>query len=93
VQPADKHRFVNLQNLGRQDAKMEGFFVFDYEHAYPECLDTLADWVRCGLLNPVEDISVGIETMPDALADLYLGNNVGVRMAQVGEPALPLEAT
>jgi hypothetical protein len=31
--------------------------------------------------------------MPDALADLYLGNNVGVRMAQVGEPALPLEAT
>jgi hypothetical protein len=26
--------------------------------------------------------------MPDALADLYLGNNVGVRMVQVGEPNL-----
>jgi NADPH-dependent curcumin reductase CurA len=49
--------------------------------------------VRQGLLNPVEDISVGIETMPAALADLYLGNNVGVRMVQVGEPALPLDAT
>ena len=93
VEPADKHRFINLQNLGRQDAKMEGFFVFDYEHAYPECLDTLADWVRRGLLNPVEDISVGIETMPAALADLYLGNNVGVRMVQVGEPALLLKTT
>ncbi|MDG2036600.1 MAG: NADP-dependent oxidoreductase, partial [Luminiphilus sp.] len=67
-------------------AKMEGFFVFDYEHLYPECLDTLSGWVRNGLLNPIEDISVGIETMPDALADLYLGNNVGVRMVQVGEP-------
>jgi NADPH-dependent curcumin reductase CurA len=86
VEIEDKHRFVNLQNLGRQDAKMEGFFVFDYEHIYPECLDTLSGWVRNGQLNPVEDISVGIETMPDALADLYLGNNVGVRMVQVGEP-------
>jgi NADPH-dependent curcumin reductase CurA len=88
VEKEDKHRFANLQNLGRQDAKMEGFFVFDYEHLYPECIDTLAGWVRNGLLNPIEDISVGIETMPDALADLYLGNNVGVRMVQVGEPNL-----
>ena len=86
VEKDDKHRFANLQNLGRQDAKMEGFFVFDYEHLYPECIDTLAGWVRNGLLNPIEDISVGIETMPDALADLYFGNNVGVRMVHVGEP-------
>ena len=35
VDKEDKHRFVNLQNLGRQDAKMEGFFVFDYESIYP----------------------------------------------------------
>ena len=34
----DKHHFINLQNLGRQDAKMEGFFVFDYEDMYPQCL-------------------------------------------------------
>ena len=90
IDSKDKHRFVNLQNLGRQDAKMEGFFVFDYEEVYPDCIETLADWVRAGALNPVEDISEGIETMPQALADLYLGNNVGVRMVKVGEPALPL---
>ena len=86
VDKEDKHRFVNLQNLGRQDAKMEGFFVFDYEDVYPDCIDTLADWVRRGLLHPVEDISHGIETMPSALADLYLGHNVGVRMVKVAEP-------
>ena len=65
---------------------MEGFFVFDYESNYPECIDTLAKWVRDGALNPVEDISKGIETMPDALADLYLGNNIGVRMVHVADP-------
>jgi len=86
VAQEDKHRFINLQNLGRQDAKMEGFFVFDYESIYPECIDTLAKWVRDGALHPVEDISRGIETMPDALADLYLGNNVGVRMVHVADP-------
>ena len=86
VDKEDKHRFANLQNLGRQDAKMEGFFVFDYESIYPECIDTLADRVRRGQLHPVEDISHGIETMPNALADLYLGHNVGVRMVKVAEP-------
>jgi NADPH-dependent curcumin reductase CurA len=65
---------------------MEGFFVFDYESIYPECIDTLAEWVRGGALHPVEDISQGIETMPDALADLYLGNNIGVRMVHVADP-------
>jgi NADPH-dependent curcumin reductase CurA len=42
--------------------------------------------VRNGELKPVEDISQGIETMPDALADLYLGNNIGVRMVHVADP-------
>lgn len=86
LDPGDRHHFVNLQNLGRQDAKMEGFFVFDYEEQYPESIETLAGWIRAGKLTPVEHISHGIETLPDALADLYLGNNVGVRMVQVGAP-------
>ena len=90
VEKQNKHRFVNLQNLGRQDAKMEGFFVFDYEEQYPDCIETLAHWVRAGRLNPVEDISEGIETMPEALADLYLGNNVGVRMVHVGDPEITI---
>ncbi len=84
LDPADKHRFINLQNLGRQDAKMEGFFVFDYEDRYPECIETLAQWVRDGQLQPIEDISEGIESLPDALADLYRGKNIGVRMVRVG---------
>ena len=72
--------------MGRQDAKLEGFFVFDYESIYPECIDTLAGWARDGALHPVEDISQSIETMPAALASLYLGNNFGVRMVHVADP-------
>jgi len=86
IETENRHRFINLQNLGRQDAKMEGFFVFDYEAQYADDVTTLAQWVREGKLNPVEDISEGIETLPDALADLYLGRNIGVRMVHVGAP-------
>ena len=65
---------------------MEGFFVFDYEAQYPDDIALLAQWVREGQLNPVEDISQGIETLPDALGDLYFGRNTGVRMVHVGDP-------
>ena len=85
IETENRHRFINLQNLGRQDAKMEGFFVFDYEAQYPDDIALLAQWVREGKLNPVEDISKGIEGLPDALADLYLGRNIGVRMVHVGD--------
>ena len=90
LDPQDRHRFVNLQNLGRQDAKMEGFFVFDYEEHYSEYIETLSNWVRTRALDPIEHISYGIDTLPDALSDLYIGNNVGVRIVEVGRPDLAL---
>ena len=61
--------------------------MFDYEEEHPERIKTLAEWIRVWKLNPIDHISHGIETMPDALADLYLGNNVAVRTVQVGEPS------
>ena len=81
-----QHRFANLQNLGRQDARMEGFFVFDYGQHYPDYASEIADWIRAGQVSPVEDISRGIETLPLALSDLYTGSNVGVRMVHVADP-------
>ena len=86
VAQKDKHRFINLQNLGRQGAKMEGLFVSHYEERCPECIETLSGWIRATKLNSVELITHGIKTMPDALADLYVGNNVGVRMVRIEEP-------
>ena len=65
---------------------MEGFLVLDYEARYPECIETLSDWIRAKKMSPVEHITHGIETMPDALADSYLCNNVGVRIVRIEEP-------
>ena len=87
VPPSERHRFANLQNLGRQDARMEAFFIFDYLENHLEYSDCLADFIREGLLAPVEHLSEGIETLPAALCDLYRGNNIGVRIVKVASEA------
>ena len=85
--PAEaQHRFKNLQQLGRQDARMEAFFVFDYGDQYSAYANELASWIRAGLLQPKEDISRGIESLPGALMDLYTGANIGARMVHVADP-------
>ena len=87
LEDGDRYQYKHLQNLGRQDAKMEAFFVYDYEASFQTYGRELADWIRSGQVVPVEHISEGIETLPQALVDLYTGTNLGVRMVHVGDPS------
>lgn len=83
LDPKDYHRHRNIYRLGLQDAKMEAFFIFDYFDNYEEYENTIADLIRRGDFNPLEDILHGIETMPQALIGLYEGANCGIRMVKV----------
>ena len=85
LEDGDRYQYKNLQNLGRQDAKMEAFFVYDYEPHFSGYGEELAAWIRAGIITPIEHISEGIETLPQALVDLYVGANFGVRMVRVGD--------
>jgi NADPH-dependent curcumin reductase CurA len=59
---------------------MSGFIIFDYQHRYEEAIARLAAWVRDGSLRYREDIVDGIEDCPDAIAELYRGENLGKRL-------------
>jgi NADPH-dependent curcumin reductase CurA len=83
----DFHRYRNLYRIGLQDAKMEGFFIYDWVEDFPAFEETLAEWIRDGRIAPLEDILEGIEQMPAALISLYEGTNSGVRMVRV-DPAV-----
>lgn len=80
------HRHKNLYRIGLQDAKMEGFFVYDHVPFFNEYESQLAQWIRDGRINPLEDILEGIKQMPTALISLYEGANAGVRMVRI-DPA------
>ncbi|WP_350284569.1 NADP-dependent oxidoreductase [uncultured Croceitalea sp.] len=83
IPPEEYHRPRNMYRIGLKDAKMEGFFVYDYQENYPEYERQLAQWIREGKLQPLEDIGFGLEEMPNALISLYLGTNGGTRMVKV----------
>jgi hypothetical protein len=75
----------NYTNLRMVNGTMSGFFVYNFENLFDEATERLAAWIRNGELKPVEDIVDGFDNMPDALARLYAGDNVGVQVCRVRE--------
>ena len=57
-----------------------GFVIFDHMERYEASVTMLAGWVRAGQLRYEEDILDGLESCPDALAELYRGENKGKRL-------------
>ena len=64
-------------------ARMCGFLAFDYQQRYDEAITRLAGWVREGRIRYREDIADGIEHCPDAIAELYRGENLGKRLIRL----------
>jgi NADPH-dependent curcumin reductase CurA len=54
-----------------------GFIIFDHVAALPEAADELTRLALCGELVYDEDILLGLEQAPSALAGLYAGTNRG----------------
>jgi NADPH-dependent curcumin reductase CurA len=64
-------------------ARVSGLLIFDYAHRYEEAVARLAGWVREGKLRYREDIADGIEHCPDAIAELYRGENLGKKLIRL----------
>ena len=78
---------TNYTRLRAVNGTMKGFFVYNYQDQFHQCTDQLAGWINSGELKPVQDMEQGFERMPQALANLYEGKNVGVQCCDVrGEP-------
>jgi NADPH-dependent curcumin reductase CurA len=85
---------TNYTRLRAVNGTMKGFFVYNYTDRFHECTDQLAGWIKAGQLRPVQDMVEGFENMPEALARLYDGRNVGVQCCSVrGEPTALTAAT
>ncbi|WND03492.1 NADP-dependent oxidoreductase [Temperatibacter marinus] len=73
----------NWGQIGAKRAKMQGFFVYDYEPLFAEAETVMAQWIAEGALHYREDILEGIEQMPHALMRLYEGKNIGKQIVKV----------
>jgi NADPH-dependent curcumin reductase CurA len=74
---------ANYPRLIYKRARMEGFVLFDYWDRYAEAERDLLQWYREGTLHNCEDVTDGLEHMPDALASLFRGANRGAKICRV----------
>jgi len=70
----------NYLSLLVNNARMEGFVVFNYAARYGEGMKDMATWLQGGKLKSREDIVDGIETFPETLLKLFTGENFGKLM-------------
>ncbi|MEM1263486.1 MAG: NADP-dependent oxidoreductase [Pseudomonadota bacterium] len=76
----------NYKYLLRKRASMEGFVIWDHTDRFGEYFEQLRAWYLGGELPAqIEDVSDGIETLPDALRSLFIGANRGIRLVRVGD--------
>jgi len=76
------------KNLLRRRARMQGFFIFDYQARMAEAEAALRGWYESGLLKPTEQEVRGLEHMPEVLAGLFTGENRGVALCRVADLSL-----
>jgi NADPH-dependent curcumin reductase len=68
----------------------EGFIIFDHVTRFQAAIEQLAAWSKSGDIAFVEDIEMGLDRAPGALAAIYRGENRGKKIIQILDGARPL---
>lgn len=79
----DPYPLKNAYLIGRLNALLQGFFIYDFEARFAEAEQAMAGWIKDGRLTYQEDILDGFERMPEALIRLYQGANRGKQLVRV----------
>ena len=74
-----------LTTLLTNQARAEGFLVFQFLERYPEGLKQMAQWINEGKLKYREEIEEGIENTPKAFMAMLSGRNTGKQLVKVSE--------
>lgn len=77
----------NLFELVTKQARMEGFMTHLLHDRYPEARQQLLDWTRSGQLTNVEYMLEGIDNVPVAFCDMFMGRNFGKTVVRLREDA------
>ena len=75
-----------LSRILVNQAKIQGFLVFNFAPRYPEALRQLAQWLKAGMLKYREDVVRGLENAPRAFLGLFEGRNQGKLLVQIADP-------
>ncbi|KAG6498807.1 hypothetical protein ZIOFF_038556 [Zingiber officinale] len=82
---AGKRAAPDLMDVIYKRITLRGFLALDYLHLHEQFSAATSDHLRHGRMISLEDVSVGIESVPTAFVGLFRGDNVGKKLVRVGE--------
>jgi NADPH-dependent curcumin reductase len=88
VQPPGPSNYLQLCMV---NGRMEGLLGRDYLDRFPEAIAVLRGWLDSGQLKSKEDVTVGLEHAPNALARMFRGENIGKQLLKIAD--LPAATT
>lgn len=71
-----------------RNGRMEGLLGRDYADRFPEAVAALRGWVDSGQLKSKEDVVVGLQNAPKALARLFARTNVGKQLLKIADTSV-----
>ncbi|MFI5414621.1 MAG: NADP-dependent oxidoreductase [Candidatus Lutacidiplasmatales archaeon] len=77
---------ANYLNLCMVRGRMEGILARDYAARFPEAAKAMVAWIHSGQLRSKEDVAIGLENAPGALARLFRGENIGKQLLKIADP-------
>ncbi|PON88992.1 Alcohol dehydrogenase superfamily, zinc-type [Trema orientale] len=80
---ASKRAAPDMLEIVYKKITIRGFLAEDFMNLYPDLLSATVDHLRTGTLHTVEDISTGLESIPQAFIGLFHGSNVGKKIVKL----------
>ena len=79
----EPYGLANYTRLRRTNSTMQGFFIYNHVDDFDRAEKDMSRWLQTGELKPVEHIFDGFESLPEALASLYTGQNHGIALVRI----------
>jgi len=80
-----KRAAPNMIDIIYKRIKIHGFIGTDHSNLHSDFITTTIDYIRSGKIKVLEDISVGLETIPSAFTGLFHGHNVGKKIVRIAD--------
>lgn len=77
---------ANFINVLTRRIKVQGFIIIDYVPRFPLAQLKMLWWLKRGRLQDRSTIVKGLDNAPQALTQLFRGENVGKLMVEIDEP-------
>ncbi|KAF3453690.1 hypothetical protein FNV43_RR04131 [Rhamnella rubrinervis] len=82
---AGKRVAPDMLNVVYKRIKIQGILVVDYMNIYADFVSATVDHLRAGNIQGIEDVSVGLQSIPLAFIGLFRGDNIGKKIVKIAD--------